>query len=332
MGIATEVKQTVVVNEHILKKIAIVYSYGLTFYKNSDLAQTVANGIKPAEFVNDRNILRSYYLEADEKNADPDKLRYAAKMVWQRILEWNPDKIVFWHEPAFDIIVQKYAQYDERPQAYFCLYPHERMLEGFERKDNYYMTLVDPSIASFLDYLSDNGVDFDNYYIIRDISTTALAITDQIKEELGVRKNVQQFIVSDIHQLRKVLLELKLEPQGVIIPLVTRLKALDTLEYFNASAINRIIANSNFHHLELMYMDENMHNDGAIHYTVLHSLSKSPLRNKGDTAFHNFVFHENGEKKIEYIKKHILIDLNRLKELGLDSLTRDFSDVYDIRE
>lgn len=271
---------------------------------------------------NDNYNLTKYYLNCDSncpENIMKRKFKTAlAKASFKEVNYLIITGELLWTEFHNEIL--RFKNENQTKVGLFNIFEHDFEFQlHFEEnfKDaNVFVDFSRISLNTFMFYSRKNGMEFNNFYLLRDGTNASLQKANFLKaafKEFGKLK-IDVHLISSLHDLRITVLNLQSQEQGIIIPLLDQIS--DSNDY---DKMLSIITNHNKKHFELGVL-----NNASKHlcFTLSHIIDKDI--NDYKTAPHldlttniKKFFNEFDGTKNVYVEEEIFFILNekRVKEI-----------------
>ena len=123
-----------------------------------------------------------------------------------------------------------------------------------DKYSGYFVDYTRFDLNTFMFYTDRNGMDFNNFFILRDGSQKSLKISNYLKRDLrshGIAKNVYVKTVSSLLSLKNSIVGIQNEKQGIIIPIISQLYDTDSTK-----EIMETITHHNIKHFELSVLED----------------------------------------------------------------------------
>jgi len=170
----------------------------------------------------------------------------------------NPDFLIIGDEILWELYHDKIERFRQKLHVkvgLFNIFKDSEFFEGSfsEKYHGYFVDYNTFNLNTFMYYTKRNGVEFTNFYIIRDDSPYSLKVSMYVKCLLlsNGRLNIHVYNVSTIQGLKNTIIKLQSEPQGVIIPIIKQVLDSDAKK----EIMNTIILH-NRKHFELSVLED----------------------------------------------------------------------------
>lgn len=157
-----------------------------------------------------------------------------------------------WEQYSEDIV--EYKNTHNIKVGLFNIFEHnfEFQYNFREKYSGFFVDYSRISLNTFMFYTQRNGMEFTDFYILRDTTRNSLSMSKFLKKELKSfckSSNIHTEIITSTMDLKKTVLKLQAETQGLILPLINIL-----YDSSNTEDIFDIIGNHNVVHFELSVM------------------------------------------------------------------------------
>jgi len=197
------------------------------------------------------NITR-IFMNCDSQCSE-NKMDQKIKKALVRVENKSPELLIIASQTTFILYNKEIMEFRDRLGIRVGLFNFLKDSDYFEQLFNeehkgYFVSFSEINFSTFMYYIKRNGVEFNNYYILRDEDGYSLRIANYIKVLLlkYSKFNIEIKTVTSLQSLKNTILDLQLKPQGIIIPIIKQIRDTELKD-----EIMSIISSHNRKHFEL---------------------------------------------------------------------------------
>jgi hypothetical protein len=317
-----------------LSRIVIIHSYDLDYYESTFLD----NMIRPV-FLNSENRkweIKKFFLKAHVDESDIER-RSRAERMWRTAMGFNPDHVLIFGNEAYESLEDNIVEFSQKNKiGIFDVYGSDELLHnlGTKKFSHIFASYYKIDVELFEEYAEQNGIEINDYYIIRDTSRFHLSIAKEIKSllhNLNPRIEVHEQVVHNIQDLRSAITAIQLNVKGVFIPLVNSLYNVETKRRESFSEVLTEIRIEGIRQPELFVTAPV--SEYGMSISLYHIHNECHNLNEERNFVDYFIKEFSGDNRI-LVELNSTIDVNdsRLERLGANKFLHNLSLVHCLRE
>lgn len=305
------------------ERVVILSSYSLENHKNNCLMDDSLN--------NKKFLIKEFYLNFHSTTPHKQKV-LKAKTVWEKVLEFYPNKIIIYGNEIVDLLSDEIKEISKTKQV--ALLNLTKTNNNYETNINLTRGLIiyrEININTIFDFLKDNGININNFYIIRNPSRYSLEIEEEIKKQIfdnSPYNKINTLIVHSLYDINLAITNLQFKPIGLVFVLVDEIYDYKNNKFVNFEKIKQEINSRNLRQLTInVLFNDCKKNKNHLLFTISKPFfCKTSSPNLFLTKFLNNEF----EKRVVVVKnKNVLsLSLKQIIDLNYKLLLTNLTKVY----